>query len=178
VVTEIRLYFEGDVALRPGFHVFLSEIIDRLRNQRIKFKLIACDATPAEDYQAGRKKHPDAVNILLRDSEGSKIPRPPNESEFWMVQLMEAWFLADLDALEVYYGRKFARFSFNPRVEDIPKAEVLNCLKNATKDTPKGPYHKTKHAPHILERLDPTKVRNAAPNCERLFREVMAKLSP
>ena len=176
-MTEIRLYYEGDKALRPGFHAFLSEIINRVRDKRIKFKLIACDATPAEDYQIGLKKHPDAVNILLRDGEGSKIPNPPNESEFWMVQLMEAWLLADPNALEDDYGRNFARFAYNPRVEEILKADVLSCLKNATRDTLKGPYHKTKHAPHILERLDPTKVRKSAPNCERLFREVLAKLS-
>jgi hypothetical protein len=177
MVTEIRLYFEGDDALRPGFHAFLSDIVNRARIKRIKFKPIACYATPTEDYRIGLKQYPDAINILLRDSEGPKIPNPPNEYEFWMVQVMEAWFLADPDALEDYYGRNFARFAFNPRVEEIRKADVLSWLKNASKDTLKGPYHKTKHAPHILERLDSKKVRKCAPNCERLFREVLAKLS-
>ena len=29
---------------------------------------------------------------------------------FWMVELMEAWFLADRDALASYYGAEFRRF--------------------------------------------------------------------
>jgi hypothetical protein len=175
VVTEIWFYFEGAYALRAGFHKFLKEIVDRARNRRIKLHLRPCGATATEDYEIALRKHPDALNILLRDSDGSEIPNPPEEAEFWMVELMEAWFLADPEALEEYYGSPFAR-TYNPRVEEIPKADVLTRLKDATRHTQKGSYHKTKHAPHILERLDPTKVRNAAPNCERLFREVLAKL--
>jgi hypothetical protein len=53
---------------------------------------------------------------------------------------------------------------------------VLDSLKQATRQTQKGRYHKTQHAPRILESLDPTKVRRAAPNCDRLFRELLAKL--
>jgi len=176
VVTEIWLYVEGANALREGFHWFLSEIVERARDKRIKFHLRPCGATATEDYQLALKKHPDALNILLRDSDGVEVPNPPKDSEFWMVELMEAWFLADPEALEDYYRIPFAR-TYNSRVEEIPKADVMGRLRDATRHTQKGPYHKTKHGPHILERLDPAKVRQAAPNCERLFSEVLAKLS-
>jgi uncharacterized protein DUF4276 len=176
VVTEIWLYFEGENALRGGFHEFLKEIVNRARDKRIKFRLRPCGATATADYQIALKKHPDALNILLRDSDGLEIPNPPKDSEFWMVELMEAWFLADPEALEGYYGNPFPR-AYNPRVEELPKADVLARLRDATRHTQKGPYHKTKHAPHILERIDPAKVRKAAPNCERLFHEVLAKLA-
>ena len=95
-----------------------------------------------------------------------------------MVQLMEAWFLADPEALERFYGNGFRRNALrqNPQVEEIPKADVLESLKQAVKETKKQRYHKTQHAPLILESLDPIKVRKAAPNCDRLFRELLAKL--
>jgi hypothetical protein len=95
-----------------------------------------------------------------------------------MVQLMEAWFLADPEALALYYGKDFASNALkkNRRVEEIPKADLLKCLKQATRKTQKGIYHKTAHAPRILELLDPDKVRKAAPECDRLFREILTEI--
>jgi hypothetical protein len=174
-VSEVRLYFEGSSALKRGFRVFFRKIAEAAENKRVRFNLIDTDGKPESDFRKGRKRNPDAWNILLRDSEGPVDPARSDDSVYWMVQLMEAWFLADPEAMEAYYGSPFAK-TYNPRVEEIPKADVLARLKDATRHTQKGSYHKTKHAPHILERLDPTKVRTAAPNCERLFRELLAKL--
>jgi hypothetical protein len=176
VVTEIRIYFEGDKALRPGFHQFLSYVIEKAREQKVRFQLIAGKATAEADFQAAHDMHPDAWNILLQDSDG---PNPGGKNSVcWMVQLMEAWFLADPEALERYYGGGFIRNALkqNPRVEEIPKADVLECLKEATRNTQKRHYHKTAHAPHILELLDPDKARKAAPECDRLFREILSEL--
>jgi hypothetical protein len=184
VVTEIRIYFEGHKDLRPGFGSFLGEIKSRARAKRIGCQVIACGGTAIQDYLIALKKHQEAWNILLKDSEGSDnghLKAPPGtdrKSVFWMVQLMEAWFLADPDALEQYYSKDFHATALrkNPKVEEIAKADVLACLERATKDTQKGSYHKTKHAPALLERIDPERVKKASPNCRRLFREVLAKL--
>jgi hypothetical protein len=175
-VTEIRIYFEGDKTLRPGFRHFLSRIGDAAREKRIGFSVIPARGTPEADFKLAQKTHPDAWNILLRDSEG---PAPAYEdSVFWMVQLMESWFLADPKTLASYYGDGFVSNALkpNPRVEEIPKADVLECLKQATRKTQKGAYHKTGHAPGILASLGHDKVRQAAPNCDRLFQELLAKL--
>jgi hypothetical protein len=176
VVTEIRIYFEGDKALRPGFHQFLSYVIEKAREQKVRFQLIAGKATAEADFQAAHDMHPDAWNILLQDSDG---PNPGGKNSVcWMVQLMEAWFLADPEALALYYGKDFASNALkkNRRVEEIPKADLLKCLKQATRKTQKGIYHKTAHAPRILELLDPDKVRKAAPECDRLFREILTEI--
>lgn len=140
------------------------------------FLLIAGKATAEADFRTAQKEHRDALNILLKDSEGSSFQI--HESVFWMVQLMEAWFLADPDALEHFYGQGFRRNALkpNPKVEEIPKDDVLDSIKEAVRKTKKERYHKTQHAPRILESLDPTKVRKAAPNCDRLFRELLAKI--
>lgn len=104
-MSEIRIYFEGNKALREGFREFLRGLRDRARAARIGFELVACDATPAADFKDAVKKHPNAWNILLRDGEGAGLPKPPRANEFWMVEVMESWFLADPEALTAYYAR-------------------------------------------------------------------------
>jgi len=95
-----------------------------------------------------------------------------------MVEMMESWFHADKDALESFYGPDFRRNALkpNPRVEEIPKKDLMDGLKAATRNTSKGPYHRTGHAPKLLERIHPTLVRDAAPNCRKLFDAILAKL--
>ncbi|HUT03701.1 MAG TPA: DUF4276 family protein [bacterium] len=88
-----------------------------------------------------------------------------------MVQTMEAWFVADKDALSRFYGQGFRKTALprNPKVEEINKDELNSSLSKATKNTKAGEYHKTRHGPKILELLDAAEVRDAAPHCEQLF---------
>jgi hypothetical protein len=53
----------------------------------------------------------------------------------------------------------------------------MSSLARATRDTRKGEYHKTRHAPLILERLDAAKVRGRARHCERLFSVIEQQLA-
>ena len=89
------------------------------------------------------RKHSAAWNILLRDSEGplsQDRPRAQADLVFWMVEMMESWFHADKDALAQYYESGFRKeaLSANPKVEEIPKQDLIDGLKAATKDTTKG----------------------------------------
>ena len=88
-----------------------------------------------------------------------------------MVQLMEAWFLADRRALQNYYGPRFNTriLPANSQPEGILKGDVINRLRDATRDTPKRAYDKTAHAPDLLRRISPTTVYNACPNFARLI---------
>jgi hypothetical protein len=182
MLTEIRIYFEGDKSLRPGFAAFFSEIRDRGKEKRCKVEFIATDGTPDRDFDIAMKANPTAWNILLRDSEGPYNPsRSPSDSIFWMVEMMESWFHADKDVLEVFYGRGFRReaLTANPNVEKIPKRDLVGGLKAATKDTGKGDYYrnKTTHGPDLLARIHPTLVRQAAPHCQRMFTSLLDKLA-
>ena len=93
--------------------------------------------------------------------------------------MMESWFHADKDALEDYYksGFRKAALKANPNVEEISKRDVIEGLNAATKDTTEGKYHKTKHAPALLQSIKPELVRKAAPNCERLFKVVLDRFA-
>jgi len=189
---EIRVYFEGDKGLKAGFDAFFKEIRERARAAQCQVFVVATGGTPERDFSIALRKHPAAWNILLRDSEGPLQPvqsallclkqqcEPAQaDSIFWMVEMMESWFHADKDALEACYKTGFRRSALkaNPNVEEISKHDLIEGLNAATKDTPKGKYHKTKHAPALLQAIRPHLVRKAAPNCERFFRAVLDGLS-
>ena len=191
MITEIRLYYEGDKRLTPGFSEFFSELRKAARNNRCGFRLIATGATPCEDFGNAIASHPGAWNILLLDSDCPDDGRLTSAlisrygwseslegSIFWMVEMMESWFHADKKALGRYYGKRFKEGALapNPNVEQIPKRDLKNGLKAATRDTQKGPYHKTHHAPALLESIDPLLVCAAAINCRRLFEAVRTGL--
>ena len=185
-MTEVRIYFEGDPQLRPGFQQFLTKLVATGNRP----KLIGCGANVVKSYMDGVKRNPTSINIMLRDSEGpgdrSALLLETRQHDHWdseigrnvgdyqlhfMVEIMESWFLADREALNSYYGRGFSenQLPANPNIEQIPKNDVLNRLSAATTNTTKGKYHKTKHAPALLENVDPNKVQAAAPNCAKLF---------
>jgi hypothetical protein len=88
-----------------------------------------------------------------------------------MVQCMEAWFLTDKAMLAQYYGEGFKQSALppNPRIEEIPKGDVLHGLERATVETSKKAYHKTRQGFDILERLDPDAVQEGSPFVAAFF---------
>jgi len=133
MVGEVRIYFEGDPALRPGFREFFRELEKTLG---VPVQLIAAKARPIQAFQLALEGHPNALNILLIDSERSDdgklfeticrpqgVSQPSKEAVFWMVQCMESWFLTDVAALKTYYAQGFNEKALagNPKVERFPK---------------------------------------------------------
>ena len=101
--------------------------------------------------------------------------RPQNaaaDSAHLMVQCMEAWFYADKDALERFFGPGFNASALSDRVdiEDIPKQDVLDGLAAATRQAKRGRgrYHKGRHSFDILRLIDPHKVTAASSHARKL----------
>ena len=132
------------------------------------------------------------IRILLVDAEGPvaggvrahlarrdswKIPKAEEENVHLMVQTMETWIAADRPALADYYGDRLLASAL-PVAEDleaIPKDRIQAALTRATIPTQKEAYHKTRHAPDLLRKIDPDLVRKRCRTCDRLF-EVVDRL--
>jgi len=95
-----------------------------------------------------------------------------------MVQVMEAWIIADLETLRGFYGQGFNTNPIPGRedVELIDKADLEHALRQATQNTQKGEYHKIRHGLKILALVDVGKVCSKARHCERMFTVLRNKL--
>ena len=204
-IAEIRIYVEGGGdsghtkrRLRGALGEFFRELRDLARARRARWEIIPCGGRSSafEDYQKALRSHPYAVNLLLVDSETAVCAESPwqhlkcDSGDNWdnpgvedkhchlMVQVMEAWLVADRERLGEYYGQGFHENALpsNRNVEQINKRTLLDAMKRSTRDTTKGEYHKTRHAPMLLERIRPSEVRSRASFCDRLFKIVAAEI--
>ncbi len=204
MVKGIRIYVEGGgevhrskSELRRGFNGFLRELQENARVKRVHWNIVACGSRSEtfRDFQNALVSHPEAFNVLLVDSEEplylANGPRehlrqrdswsPPQISDdnyHLMVRMMEAWLVADVEALAHYYGNGFNLNAIpkTPNVEQIDKATLEMALKHATNKTQKGEYHKVNDGFELLTRVDAAKVRKVASHCERLFQTLHDKL--
>ena len=202
-MSGIRIYIEGGgdraegkAQLRRGFGTFFRDLVARARAKRLKIDTIACgsrnDAFGA--FTRALIDHPAAFNVLLVDSE-APVSTPKwdhlRARDNWqptgldethchlMVQVMESWLIADLPGLQAYYGK-----GFNPNpipnpgnIEGIEKARIYQALRDATRQTQKGEYHKIKHAADLLEKIEAATVRQSLPHCDELFKAIEAVIS-
>ncbi len=194
----IAIYLEGGghargtkQRLRVGMSHFLGQLKERARGKSMLWKIVVCGGRDRA-FHDWCKQPPTArypIRILLVDAEGPvsgsvrahlerrdswSIPKAEEENVHLMVQTMETWIAADRSALADYYGQHFLASAL-PVAEDleaIPKDRIRTALTRATIPTQKREYHKTRHAPDLLQRIDPDLVRRRCRMCHRLFEVV------
>lgn len=193
-----KIYVEGggdhnkalETECRRGFSEFLQKAGLGGRMPRV----VRCGGR-RQAYERFRTSHENAggnqLPILLVDSEepmradsrwehvrlraGDRWERPQGASEnqiHFMVQAMEAWFFADKNTLQEYYGHCFRTDALSKRVEveNIPKADLLSGMQRATRDCQKREYAKGAHSFQILARIDPAMVRAASPSADEFLK--------
>lgn len=197
-MVRMRLYVEGGgdskvlrTRCRRGFGAFLEKAGLKGRMPRI----VACgNRKDAYDAFVTAEAVEDGRPFLLVDAEA-----PVQDSEPWdhlnrqagwerpatadddqchlMVQIMEAWFLADRPALGEYFSSQFNGNALpgNPNVEEIPKTDLLTGLQNATRKTQKGRYDKARHSFELLAVVDPERVISASLYARRLLDSLLAE---
>jgi hypothetical protein len=203
VVSAIRIYVEGGgdsgdtkAIFRRGFGEFLRDLRTLARQHKIEWAIVPCGGRHQtfDNFQIAIRTHRDAFNVLLVDAEGP-VTDPPwehlHKRDRWrrpegitddqchlMVQSMEAWIAADIEALQQYYGQNFNPNPIprNPDIEGVDRQRIADALAEATRQTRKGRYHKINHAAELLERLNVARVRASAPHCDRLFTTLAAKM--
>lgn len=204
MTKEVRLYIEGGwdkasrLRLKAAFRTFLRELDEPARRHGVKLTPEAFrDRSRTYDaFRLAIEDHADGFIVLLVDSEGpvtvdspwTHLKRSPGDK--WdnpgcedknchlMVQMMEAWFVADPAKLEEYFGRGFHAKSLpaTVNVEDIPKDTLEDALKRATRGTKKRRYDKRRDSAAILAVVRASQVRKKAPHCKRLFETLAAEI--
>ena len=192
---SIHLFVEGggdqrrtQVACRKAFSTFLGRLLGDRPKPRIKASGSRDQAY--RDFSRSLTSDLGAFALLLVDSEdpvlaGNSPAAHLRVRESWaelpdgkvhlMAQCMETWFLADKGMLAGYYGDGFNESALprNPKIEEIPKRDVLRGLERSTAQTRKETYHKTRHAFDLLERLDPNAVQKLSPLADAFFKVLL-----
>ena len=185
--------------LRRGLDGLLDNVKSKAREKRLRWKLIPSGGrrTTYEAFINALHTNPDSINVLLVDSEtliAAVTDDTDQDAEVrvahltqhdqWdlseahpqrvhlMVQCMETWIVADVDALRRFYGQDFVPNSLPRRVnlEEEPKVDVYSKLMWATRATQKGEYAKIRHASQLLQRINPTQVAVRCPRFAILMR--------
>ena len=202
-MVNVKVYVEGGgttrdlrTRCREGFASFFKKANLAGRMPRI----VACGSRHAafdKFRTALGSASEEAFIVLLVDAEGplgndsgpwrhlevqdnwTRPPRAVDENAHLMVQCMEAWFLADKAGLETFFGPGFSRNSLpaNREVENVAKADVLRGLRNATRRSKRGEYHKGNHSYGILAQIDSGNVLEASPYAKRLVDTLREKAS-
>ena len=194
-MNNIAIFMEGGgrgkesrARLRAGMEAFLRELKETEQAKSWRLKPLPSGSRNAafRDFKNARRHGGHTLILLLVDSEGPVRASPREHlsaKDGWnmrdsnddaihlMTQTMETWLLADSEALADYYGQNFARNAL-PKSDDlerVPKKDVEQALKQATRKTQKGTYHKIEHASDLLELIDPKKARKKCRHCDRLF---------
>ena len=196
---EIVIYLEGggrggDMRrqLRKAMQHFLRGAFS---GSRASVRIEVCGAR-SEAFKQFRtdRSGGKAIRFLLIDSEGPvdwdddtaisflerqdkwKLGFAEDDRVHLMVQFMEAWIVADKDALTKYYGKGFRAKALpdTADLETVPKSVVSGALTTATAQTGKADYRKGRDSAELLRRVDPGLARARCRGCERLFRALAA----
>jgi hypothetical protein len=203
VVKRVHIYVEGggkhsnkyaSDQVRRGFTAFIR---GPLGDKGDQIRVVSCGSREAtfRDFLKGAQTNPARFNVFLVDSDG------PVTGSAWehlrseagwdmrgieedqchlMVQIMEAWLLADAANLADYYKQGFnaRKIPKVASVESVNKVDVLRVLDEATRVTKKGKYDKVAHGSKLLEKIEAGKVRKVADHCDRLFKTLTDKITP
>lgn len=199
----------GDVALlmtacRKGF----SEFLRKAGLAGIMPRIVACGGRQnAYDAFCTAMRHDEAA-MLLVDSEdavnsgcqqgepkewkpwlhlqsrpGDKWRKPEKATDqdcHLMVQCMESWFVADMTALEEFFGRGFHAKAVpvaGNDIESIGKSKVYASLVAASRHCEsKNAYAKGEHSFRILATISPDRVAAASPWARRFLDTAKQKM--
>ena len=149
-----------------------STALTYAKNENFMVLLVDSEGPVAEDWGAW---------FCLRASDKWEQPEGATEDNaHLMVQCMEAWFLADKDLLEKFFGAGFNRNALPARrdVENVLKVDIDRGLNRATRRCKtKGVYRKGRHSFEILAELDTEKVIAASGRAKRLVDTLLSKTS-
>ena len=194
MVRRVAIHFEGDKDLRAGFGKLFENHIERARQNRIRFDMIAggSNAETVRGFLRYCRLNPSDLNVLLIDSEGpapsaAEAIRALRSRSYWdanvapeedervnfMVQAMEAWFIADPQALERHFGNGFGVGSLpnQQNAESISPnglTDSINQALRAVGGRRRRKYDKVRDGARLLALINEATVRRNCPSFARL----------
>jgi len=200
--VNIKIYVEGggsgkggaalDVECREGFRKFFESA--GLKDRMPRISASGSRNKTYKKFCGALTVHKNEYPILLVDSEGpvssgmtpwqhlkskDNWDKPENVTDkqaHLMVQTMEAWIVIDRNNLINFFNGKFnpdVLPSLSRDIEKVPKTELEDSLKKATKDTTKGKYNKGRHSFELLGTTDPELVKIASPFAKSLIKTLL-----
>jgi len=159
-----------------------------LRTGEVAFLLVDSEAPvtaaakPGEaDLREDRDRWQPWLHLKQRPGDGWDKPEDSDDLLcHLMVQCMEAWLLADREALVAFFGQGFKPGALpmaSYGVEGVGKQQIYDGLAQATRDCKtRKAYGKGEHSFKLLASIDPAKVVNASPWARRFVETLQAKM--
>lgn len=175
-MAKYVLFVEGADAVRIGLGPLLAKGVSR---GSVMVKAIGSRDRTINRFLAELEKPQflGTTALLLVDLDGpestvaavlaqKKLTRHVART-FWMVQEMEAWFLAQPMVVDRFFNKPVS--AHLPKTAPAAVEKPSDELTKATKAARAEPYHKTSHPPDLLPRLDLLTLRRDFPDVERLM---------
>jgi len=191
----LKVFFEGDLALRKG----IKEFFGKMTPPEVVIEPIACKNKPVARFLESMAEYPDDDCLLLMDghkvagtdryrnenliallqektNDGRIKEASPSHLHFMVIE-MEAWFLADREAMVTFYGDTLRESSLpkSNSVESLSRDKIWQAIRESTVNSVKGEYHKTRHGGELLGLLDPERVAARAWHC-RVLKDALQTL--
>jgi hypothetical protein len=206
----VKLYVEGGgdtaalkAACREGFTTFITKTgmpkrprvvacgsrrdayesyCTAIANGEDAVLLVDSEAPIAAQHQQGQPHSWQPwQHLKQRQGDGWDKPKDAAETDcHFMAQCMEAWFLADHETLQRFFGQGFKTNQLPAAangIEEIAKATIYESLANATRQCKtKAPYGKGDHSFKLLGEIDPAKITGSSPWAKRFIDQIKRKL--
>ena len=114
---------------------------------------------------------------LSRSDRWDRPAGAQNDQAQLMVTTMEAWLIADRQALIAYFpGINRNALPADSDLESRSKQDIADALEKATQPSSKGRYHKGNHSFYLLSEVDPAELRRRLPHFRRFMETLESRL--
>ena len=132
------------------------------------------DADRAEADPSGAWRH-----LVKRDVSWERPSGAQDDQAQLMVTTMETWLLADRQTLINYFPDMNANaLPPDTDLESRRKPDVDTALRDATRPSSKGRYHKGNHSFDLLGKVQPEELKTRLPHFRRFVETLEARLPP
>lgn len=117
--------------------------------------------------------------VYVQQRDGWRKPvKAQGDDLHFMVQTMEAYFIADPKSLQNVFGQGYKpeKLPQNPKPEQVEKTRIIPGIQSAIRNCEQKRYTKGRHSFEALEACDPAELRNKMPFFKRFIERLESLL--